>query len=101
MQKTAAAKDAEIQELKAKLDAGEVERKLAVTEALSAVEKRNADALANELEQAKHDNHTASKLAEAKLSKELQEGAARKDAEIQDLKAKTRSQRNCTEACNH
>ena len=54
MQKAAAAKDAEIQELKAKLDAGEVARKLAVTEALSAVEKER-DALANELEQAKHD----------------------------------------------
>jgi hypothetical protein len=39
MQKAAAAKDAEIQELKAQLDAGEVARKLAVTEALSAEEK--------------------------------------------------------------
>ncbi len=37
LQKTAAAKDSEIQTLKAKLDAGDVARKLAVTEALSAV----------------------------------------------------------------
>ena len=66
MQKAAAAKDAEIQELKAKLNAGEVTRKLAVTEALNAVEKER-DALANELEQAKQDNQAASKLAEAKL----------------------------------
>ena len=87
MQKAAAAKDTEIQELKAKLDAGEVAQKLAVTEALSAVEKER-DAIANELEQAKQDNETASKLAEAKLSKELQETATKKDAEIQDLKAK-------------
>ncbi len=87
MQKAAAAKDAEIQELKAKLDAGEVTKKLAVTEALSVVEKER-DALANELEQAKHDKQAASELAEAKLSKELQEAAATKDAEIQDLKAK-------------
>ncbi|MEW6601015.1 MAG: DUF2130 domain-containing protein [Nitrospirota bacterium] len=87
MQKTAAAKDAEIQELKAKIDAGEVVQKLAVTEALSAVEKER-DALASKLEQAKQDNETASKLAEAKLSKELQETTAKKDAEIQDLKAK-------------
>ena len=35
LQKAAMAKDAEIQDLKAKLDAGEVARKLAVTEALS------------------------------------------------------------------
>jgi hypothetical protein len=53
LQRAAAAKDAEIQELKARLDAGEVARKLAVTEALSVVEKER-DALANELEQAKH-----------------------------------------------
>jgi hypothetical protein len=39
MQKTAVAKDSEIQAIKAKLDAGAVARKLAVTEALSAVQK--------------------------------------------------------------
>ncbi len=64
LQKVAAAKDAEIQELKAKLDAGEVARKLAVTEALSAVEKER-DTLANELAQAKRDKQAASELAEA------------------------------------
>jgi len=87
LQKAAAAKDAEIQELKSKLDAGEVERKLAVTEALSAVEKER-DALANELEQAKHDKQAASNLAEARLVNELQKAAGTKDAEIQGLKAK-------------
>lgn len=87
LQKAAAAKDAEIQDLKAKLDAGEVARKLAVTEARSAVEKER-DALANELEQSKHDKQAASKLAEARLGNELQKAAATKDAEIQDLKAK-------------
>jgi len=66
MQKAAAAREAEIQELKAKLDAGEVTQKLAVTEALSAVEKQR-DAFASELLQAKQDNQAASKLAEAKL----------------------------------
>jgi hypothetical protein len=39
LQKTAAAKDKEIQALKAQLDAGEVARKLAVTEALGTVSK--------------------------------------------------------------
>lgn len=86
LQKAAAAKDTEIQELKARLDAGEVARKLAVTEALSAVEKER-DALANELEQAKHDKQAASKLAEARFVNELQKAAATKDAEIQGLKA--------------
>jgi hypothetical protein len=63
LQKVAVAKDSEIQELKARLDAGEVTRKLAVTEALSAVEKER-DALAHELEQAKRDKHAVSELAE-------------------------------------
>ena len=39
MQKTTAAKDAEIQKLIARLDAGEVSQKLAVTEALNAIKK--------------------------------------------------------------
>ena len=86
LQKAAAAKDAEIQDLKAKLDAGEVERKLAVTEALRTVEKER-DALANELEKAKHEKQAASELAEARLVSELQMAAATKDAEIQGLKA--------------
>lgn len=86
LQQAASAKDAEIQELKARLEAGEVARKLAVTEALSPVEKER-DALANELERAKHDNQAASMLAEARLLNELQMAAAIKDAEIQGLKA--------------
>ncbi|MCB5363470.1 DUF2130 domain-containing protein [Pusillimonas sp. CC-YST705] len=85
LQKAAASKDAEIQELKARLDAGEVARKLAVTEALSAVEKER-DALANELERAKRDKQASSELAEARLLNELQKTAAAKEAEIQDLK---------------
>ena len=66
MQKDAATKDAKIQELEAKLDAGKVTQKLAVTEALSAVEKER-DVFANKLVQAKQDNEAALKLAEAKL----------------------------------
>ena len=87
MQKATVAKDAEIQELKARLDAGEVAQKLAVTVALSAVEKER-DEFANKLEQAKRDKQAASELADTKLSKELQEAGATKDTEIQDLKAK-------------
>ena len=87
LQKASSAKDAEIQELKARLNAGEVARKLAVTEALNAVEKER-DALASELEQAKHDKQAAAKLAEAKLENELQKAAATKEAEIQGMMAK-------------
>ncbi len=87
LQKAAVAKDSEIQELKARLDAGEVAQRLAVTEALSTVEKER-DALANELEQARRDKQAASDLAEAKLVNGLQKTAATKDAEIQELKAR-------------
>lgn len=87
LQKAAAVKDAEIQELKARLDAGEVARQLAVAEALSIVEKER-DALANELAQARHDRQAASELAEAKLVNELQKTAASKDSEIQELRAR-------------
>src|SRR4051812_27177411 len=69
LQKTAAAKDAEIQELKSKLEASEVSQKLALTEALSAVEKER-DTLANALAQAEREKKAASELAEALLASE-------------------------------
>ncbi|MEH6478425.1 MAG: DUF2130 domain-containing protein, partial [Sneathiella sp.] len=87
MQKAATDKDTEIQRLKAKLDAGEVMQKLAVTEALKVVEKER-DAFANELKQAKQNSESTSELAKANHSNQLQETAAKKDAEIQELKTK-------------
>lgn len=87
LHKVAAAKDSQIQELKAKLDAGEVARRLSVAEALSAVEKER-DALANQLEQAQRDRQAMADLAEAKLLNELQKAAATKAAEVQTLKAR-------------
>lgn len=86
LQKAAAAKDTEIQALKAQLDAGAVERDLAVAQALSAVEKQR-DALANELERARQAQQAAEQLAQARLAQELQGVAAKKDAEIQQLKS--------------
>jgi len=87
MQQAEAAKNVEIQALQAKIEANEVNKKLAVTEALSQVEK-DRDALSNELSQAKRDQQTAIELAEAKLSQKLQETASSKDQEIQSLQAK-------------
>ena len=86
-ERTAAAKDSEILELKTKLEAGEVAQRLAVTEALRAVEKER-DTLANALEQAKLEKQSASQLAEQRLVNELQSAAATKDAEIQSLKSR-------------
>ena len=86
-ERIAAAKDAQIQGLKAKLEAEEVIKQLAVSEAISAVEKER-DALTHELAQAKHDRQAANRLAEATFENELQKAAAAKDAEIQDLRSK-------------
>ena len=87
LQQSAAAKDAEIQGLKAKLDAGEVATQLAVAHALATVEKER-DSLVNKLQQAELEKQTESQLAEAKRLSELQKTAAEKDAEIQGLKAR-------------
>lgn len=89
-QQAEAAKDAEIRDLQAKLEAGETERRLAVSEALGAVEKQR-DALANELEQAKREQRAAAELAEAKLAAELRQSAAEKESEIQSLRSKLES----------
>ena len=86
LEKASVAKEAEIKELKNRLDASEVIQKLAVTEALNTLEKER-DKLANELMQATHDKQTTSQLAEAKLVNELQKAAATKDSEVQGLKS--------------
>jgi hypothetical protein len=87
LQKSTAIKDAEILNLKGKLEAGEIAQTLAVAQAISAVEKER-NTLANELEQAKRDKQAASELGAAMLANELQKSAAAKDAEIQGLKSK-------------
>jgi hypothetical protein len=86
-QKVAAAKDAEIQDLKARLEASNVAQKMAVIEALNTAE-RERDALATDLTQARHAHEAAARLAESRLASELQKAAAAKDAEIQGLRAK-------------
>lgn len=86
LQKASAAKNAEIEQLKAELEAGEVKRKLAVSEALSSAEKDRA-ALALALEKLKQEKETAFLLAEAKHLNELQKTASANEAEIQGLKA--------------
>jgi len=87
MQKAASSRNDEILALKAKLDASDVAQKLAVTEALTAVEKER-DALDHELKHVKQNNENASKLADANYSKNLQENAAKMNTEIQVLKSR-------------
>lgn len=90
LQRATATKNAEIQELRSRLDTEEVARKLAVNEALSAVEKER-DTLAYELEQTRREQESASKLVEAKFLNEMQKSAATKESEILELKAKLES----------
>ena len=87
MQKSASDKEAEIMALKAQLEAGDIARKLAVTEALSAVEKER-DALANQLAQARRDTEAAAQLAEARLQQEKQAAVTAKETEVLNLKSR-------------
>ena len=87
LQKAVSLKDAEIQELKGQLNASSVAQKLAVSEALGAVEKER-DTLANALEKAMQERNADTLLAEAKRERELQATVATKDAEIANLQAK-------------
>lgn len=91
MQALATEKDALIQALQAKLDAGETARQLAVSEALKEVE-RERDELANKLRQTEQESKSGSELAKANYSISIQEVSAKKDAEIQELKAKINAQ---------
>lgn len=90
LQQAIAAKDAETQTLKAKLDAGVTDQKLAVQEALGTLEKER-DALLNDLASAKQEQKTAGELAESKLAAELHKSAAASAAEVQELKAQLSS----------
>jgi hypothetical protein len=87
MQKITTTKDAKIQNLEAKLNVVEVNKKLAVKEAVGEVEKTR-DALTIKLEQLEREKQAAIELADVKFAKELQETAAVKEKEIFELKAK-------------
>ena len=87
LQRASSGKDAQIQELQARLDATDVARRLAVNEAIGAAEKER-DRLANELAQERRDKQAAAELAESRLANELQKAGRERDAEIQGLTAK-------------
>lgn len=86
LQQVTAHKDSAIQDLTARLEAVEVERRLAVQEAVGGLE-RERDQLKNSLEQAARDRQTAAQLAEIQKLQELQATAATKESEIQGLRA--------------
>ena len=86
LQQAAAAKDAEIQALQAKVAAAHQTQQLAIAQALSSTEKER-DALAHQLEQAKRDSEAAAALAQTQRLADLQQANAASAAEIQALRA--------------
>lgn len=86
-QRLAGMKDAEILQLKSKLDAFSVEKQLAVAQALNSIEKER-DNLSNELAQLKREKESAVALLEAKLQTEMQRIASDKEAQIHELRSK-------------
>ena len=86
MQKAAAAKDAEIQDLKAKLGTNELVQKLVITEAVSAVEKER-DGLKNSLSQAELEKQLSEKSLKDKYETQIKD---RDDAieRLRDMKAR-------------
>jgi len=87
MQQASTQKDKEIQELKAKIDASQVSKQLAVSEALKDVE-RQRDELENALKQVKRENENALALEKEQMSNELQKANAQKDQLVLELQAK-------------
>ncbi|PKQ25133.1 MAG: DUF2130 domain-containing protein [Actinobacteria bacterium HGW-Actinobacteria-4] len=86
LQQAATAKDSEIQQLKAKLDAGEMAQKLAVTEALKATEKER-DALASKLDRAQLELQLAEKSLKDKYEMQLKEREEQIER-LRDMKAR-------------
>ena len=86
LQKSAASKDAEIQAIKAKLDATEVARKLAINEAVSVVEKER-DELKSSLKRAELEKQLAEKSLKDKYETQIKD---RDDAieRLRDMKAR-------------
>lgn len=86
LQKTTAAKDAEIQELKAKLESEETAKKLAVREAVAVTEKECSE-LKSSLKQSQLKSKSESEIAAANFATQIQNATAKKDTEIQALQA--------------
>ena len=86
LQQAAAAKDAAIQTMQAKVASASQEQQLAVARALGSAEKER-DALAHQLAQVQRDHEAAAALAQAQRMAELQQAAAASAARIQALQA--------------
>ena len=86
LQKAAAEKDSEIQALQSQLKSGDDSKALAVSQAVSKLE-RERDALANQLAQAKREMQAASELSAAEQRLALNEAISKVEKERDDLKS--------------
>jgi hypothetical protein len=85
-QKSTTAKDTEIQELKSKIEAGEIAQKLAITESINAIEKQR-DELKSDLDRAELEKQLAEKALKDKYETQIKD---RDDAieRLKDMKAR-------------
>ena len=86
LQKAAAEKDSEIQALQSQLKSGDDSKALAVSQAVSELE-RERDALANQLAQAKREMQAASELSAAEQRLALNEAISKVEKERDGLKS--------------
>jgi hypothetical protein len=86
LEKTAAAKDAEIQRLRGQLDGEAMARQLAVNDAVSDIQKQR-DELAQQLLQAQREQTAQADLAQVRLESELQKAATSSELALQMLKS--------------
>ena len=86
LQKAAAEKDSEIQALQLQLNSGDDSKALAVSQAVSKLE-RERDALANQLAQAKREMQAASELSAAEQRLALNEAISKVEKERDGLKS--------------
>ncbi len=86
LQESLSAKDAEVRELKAKLEGSNTERQLAVTQALGELQKER-DQLAHEVEQARLDKENEAKLSAAEAKNRMQEAVSNIEKQRDALKA--------------
>ena len=86
LEKEAAKKDAEIEQLKSDLKAADVAKQVALKDALGSVEKER-DVLANELKQVKQSNQAASELAGVAQKLAITEAVQKVEKERDELKS--------------
>lgn len=86
LEAVSAEKDVELEKMRAKLEGADLQQQVAVSEALSLVEKER-DALTIEVNQVKREQSSAIALAEATLNQKALAVSTEKDVEIERLRA--------------